>query len=86
MMAEIDGDFVVFLIGARFNNKLGFARSVVDLGGRRGIRGAVWKHACSRIGQSGAARTGVAGVKRSRSAGRADGLSCPSTSPAVARS
>src|SRR5215469_14237057 len=36
MMAEIDGDFVVFLIGARFNNKLDLARSLVDLGGRRG--------------------------------------------------
>ena len=35
--AEIDGDFVVFLIGARPNwrNPL---RSVGDLGGRRGMR------------------------------------------------
>ena len=32
MTAEIDGDFVVFLIGARFNNKLQLARSVIDLG------------------------------------------------------
>jgi Domain of unknown function (DUF4188) len=38
MMAEIDGDFVVFLIGARFNNKLEFARSFVDLGGRKGMK------------------------------------------------
>jgi hypothetical protein len=35
MTAEIDGDFVVFLIGARLNNKLQMVRSVVDLGGRR---------------------------------------------------
>jgi hypothetical protein len=35
MTAEIDGDFVVFLVGARFNNKLQRARSLVDLGGRR---------------------------------------------------
>ena len=38
MTAEIDGDFVVFLIGARFNSKLQLARSLVDLGGRRGMR------------------------------------------------
>jgi hypothetical protein len=38
MTVEIDGDFVVFLIGARFNNKLQVARSVVDLGGRRGMK------------------------------------------------
>src|SRR5690348_1822698 len=38
MKAEIDGDFVVFLIGARFNNKLQMARSVIDLGGRRGMK------------------------------------------------
>lgn len=38
MMAEIDGDFVVFLIGARFNNKLQVARSILDLGGRRGMQ------------------------------------------------
>ena len=38
MAAEIDGDFVVFLIGARFNNKLQVARSLVDLGGRRGMK------------------------------------------------
>ena len=37
MSAEIDGDFVVFLIGARFNNKLQMVRSVMDLGGRRGM-------------------------------------------------
>jgi hypothetical protein len=35
MTAEIDGDFVVFLIGARLNNKLQMVRSVLDLGGRR---------------------------------------------------
>jgi hypothetical protein len=38
MTAEIDGDFVVFLIGARFNDKLHFARSFLDLGGRRGMK------------------------------------------------
>ncbi len=38
MTAEIEGDFVVFLIGARFNNKLEFARTVMDLGGRRGMK------------------------------------------------
>ena len=37
MTAEIDGDFVVFLIGARFD-KLHLARSLVDLGGRRGMK------------------------------------------------
>jgi hypothetical protein len=35
--ADIEGDFVVFMIGARFNNKLHLARSLVDLGGRRGM-------------------------------------------------
>jgi Domain of unknown function (DUF4188) len=38
MTAEIDGDFVVFLIGPRFNNKLRLARTFVDLGGRRGMK------------------------------------------------
>lgn len=38
MAAEIDGDFVVFLIGARFNNRLRLLRSFQDLGGRRGMR------------------------------------------------
>ena len=38
MMAEIDGDFVVFLIGARFNDKLHMLRSIMDLGGRRGMK------------------------------------------------
>ncbi len=38
MTAEIDGDFVVFLIGAGFNNRLHLARSFVDLGGRRGMK------------------------------------------------
>ena len=38
MTAEIDGDFVVFLIGPRFNNKLHLLRSVMDLGGRRGMK------------------------------------------------
>jgi hypothetical protein len=37
MTAEIEGDFVVFLIGARFN-KLHILRSFVDLGGRRGMK------------------------------------------------
>jgi hypothetical protein len=38
MTAEIEGDFVVFLIGARLNNKLRPIRSVIDLGGRRGMK------------------------------------------------
>jgi Monooxygenase af470-like len=38
MTAELDGDFVVFLIGARFNDKLQFARGLLDLGGRRGMK------------------------------------------------
>lgn len=38
LMAEIEGDFVVFLIGARFNSKLHLTRSLLDLGGRRGMR------------------------------------------------
>ncbi|RKQ87755.1 uncharacterized protein DUF4188 [Solirubrobacter pauli] len=38
MTAEIEGDFVVFLIGARFNNKLQLGRTLLDLGGRRGMR------------------------------------------------
>ena len=37
MTAEIDGDFVVFLIGARLS-KLHAARSFMDLGGRRGMK------------------------------------------------
>jgi hypothetical protein len=35
--AEIDGDFVVFLIGARINSKLQAFRILSDLGGRRGM-------------------------------------------------
>jgi hypothetical protein len=42
MTAEIDGDFVVFLIGTRFNNKLRLLRSMLDLGGRRGIVSTCW--------------------------------------------
>lgn len=38
MTAEIDGDFVVFLIGTRFNDKLQFARGLLDLGGRSGMK------------------------------------------------
>ena len=38
MRAEIDGDFVVFLIGPRFNSKLHLYRSFLDFGGRRGMR------------------------------------------------
>ncbi len=38
MTAEIEGDFVVFLIGAAFNSKLHLLRSFIDLGGRRGMR------------------------------------------------
>ena len=37
MTVEIDGDFVVFLIGAQFE-KLHLARSLMDLGGRRGMK------------------------------------------------
>ena len=37
MTAEIDGDFVVFLIGGRFS-KLHMLRSIMDLGGRRGMQ------------------------------------------------
>ncbi len=37
MTVEIEGDFVVFLIGARFD-KLHLARSLIDLGGRRGMK------------------------------------------------
>ena len=35
--AEIEGDFVVFMIGARVNSKWQAFRSLVDLGGRRGM-------------------------------------------------
>jgi Domain of unknown function (DUF4188) len=38
MTAEINGDFVVFLIGARFNSKAQIVRSLLDLGGRREMR------------------------------------------------
>ena len=38
MTAEIDGDFVVFLIGARLNDRLHPLRTLMDLGGRRGMR------------------------------------------------
>ncbi len=38
MTAEIDGDFVVFLIGASFNSKLRLASSFLDVGGRRGMK------------------------------------------------
>ena len=37
MMAELDGDFVVFLIGAS-PSKLHLVRSLIDLGGRRGMK------------------------------------------------
>lgn len=36
--AEIEGDFVVFLIGARVNSKLQLLRSIKDLGGRKGMQ------------------------------------------------
>src|SRR5262249_14940481 len=39
--ADIDGDFVVFLIGARLNNKLRAFRSLLDLGGRPGMKNMV---------------------------------------------
>jgi hypothetical protein len=35
--AEIDGDFVVFMIGARINSKLQAFRAFTDLGGRRSM-------------------------------------------------
>ena len=35
--AEIEGDFVVFIIGARINSKRQAFKAVVDLGGRRGM-------------------------------------------------
>lgn len=35
--AEIEGDFVVFIIGARVNSKWHFVRTINDLGGRRGM-------------------------------------------------
>ena len=35
--AEIDGDFVVFVIGARLNSKLDALKGFMDLGGRRGM-------------------------------------------------
>ena len=37
MRAELDGDFVVFLIGARFNSKLHLYRTFLDVGGRHGM-------------------------------------------------
>jgi len=36
--AEIEGDFVVFLIGFRPNSKLHLLRSFLDVGGRRGMK------------------------------------------------
>jgi hypothetical protein len=36
--ADIEGDFVVFLIGARVNRPLRVIQSLRDLGGRRGMR------------------------------------------------
>jgi hypothetical protein len=36
LTAEIDGDFVVFLIGARFE-RFHLLRSILDVGGRRGM-------------------------------------------------
>lgn len=38
MAAEIEGDFVVFLIGARVNSKRHALQAFLDLGGRRGMR------------------------------------------------
>jgi len=35
--AQIEGDFVVFIIGARVNSKRQLFRSIVDLGGRRSM-------------------------------------------------
>jgi hypothetical protein len=36
--AEIEGDFVVFIIGARINSPRHLSQSLVDLGGRKGMR------------------------------------------------
>jgi hypothetical protein len=36
--AQLEGDFVVFLIGARINSKWQALRGLADLGGRRGMR------------------------------------------------
>ena len=36
--AEVDGDFVVFLIGARINSKRQALRAFKDLGGSKGMR------------------------------------------------
>ncbi len=35
--ADVDGDFVVFIIGARFNSKLELFKSLMDYGGRKGM-------------------------------------------------
>jgi fumigallin biosynthesis monooxygenase-like protein len=35
--AEIEGDFVVFIIGARLNSKWQVFKAIADLGGRRGM-------------------------------------------------
>jgi hypothetical protein len=35
--AEIDGDFVVFIIGARINSKMQAIKALMDLGGRKGM-------------------------------------------------
>ena len=35
--AEIEGDFVVFIIGARINSKWQALKGLVDLGGRKGM-------------------------------------------------
>jgi Domain of unknown function (DUF4188) len=35
--AEIEGDFVVFIIGARINSKRHALKSLMDLGGRKGM-------------------------------------------------
>jgi hypothetical protein len=35
--AEIEGDFVVFIIGARINSKWQAFKALGDLGGRRGM-------------------------------------------------
>ena len=36
--ADVEGDFVVFIIGARFNSKLQLFKSMADFGGRKGMR------------------------------------------------
>ena len=38
MTVDVDGEFVVFLIGARYNNKFHLLRTLLDVGGRRSLK------------------------------------------------